>query len=140
MNLQKKIAAKVLKCGENKIWVDPSNVKVRQAITRRDVRRFIKEGIIKKIPEKKKSKNKEKRQQKAGSRKGSWGARAGKKSEWFKVIRPQRRMLKELREKGELKPNSYRTLYKLVKGNYFRSKAHLALYLKEKNLVKEAKK
>jgi len=140
MSLQKKIAAKVLKCGENRIWIDPSNAKVKQAITRRDVKRFIKEGIIKKFPEKRKSKNKEKKQQKTGSRKGSWGARAGKKSEWFKVIRPQRKLLKELKEKGQLKSHSYRTLYKLVKGNYFRSKAHLMLYLKEKDLIKEDKK
>jgi large subunit ribosomal protein L19e len=140
MSLQKKIASKVLKCGENRIWIDPSNAKVKQAITRRDIKRFIKEGNIKKLPEKKKSKNKEKKQQKAGSRKGSWGARAGKKSEWFKVVRPQRKLLKELKEKGQLKPHTYRTLYKLVKGNYFRSKAHLMLYLKEKDLIKEDKK
>jgi large subunit ribosomal protein L19e len=140
MNLQKKIAAKVLKCGENKIWIDPDNAKVRQAITRRDIKRFIKEGIIKKIPEKKKAKNKEKKQQRTGSRKGSWGARAGKKSEWFKVVRPQRKLLKELKKEEKLKPHSYRTLYKLVKGNYFRSKAHLMLYLKEKDLIKEDKK
>ena len=49
MNLQKKLAAKVMKCGVNKVWIDPKNEKVKQAITRRDIRRFIKEGIIKKF-------------------------------------------------------------------------------------------
>ena len=39
MNLQRKLAAKVLKCGENRVWIDPKNEKVKQAITRRDIRR-----------------------------------------------------------------------------------------------------
>ena len=140
MNLQRKIAAKVLKCGENRIWIDPTNTKVKRAITRRDIRGFIKEGIIKKLPEKKSAKNEEKRQQKVGSRKGAKGARIGKKSRWLKVVRPQRKLLKELREKDQLKPHVYRIVYKLVKGNYFRSRAHLMSYLKEKELIKEGKK
>jgi large subunit ribosomal protein L19e len=50
MNLQKKIAAKILKCGEGRVWIDPKNEKVKTAITRNDIRRFIKEGIIVKCP------------------------------------------------------------------------------------------
>jgi large subunit ribosomal protein L19e len=140
MNIQKKIAAKVLKCGVNRIWIDPTNSKVRQAITRRDIRGFIKEGIIKKLPEKKKSKHEEKRQQRTGSIKGSINARRGKKNEWFKIVRPQRKLLRELKEKGQLKPDAYRAIYKLIKGNFFRSKSHLVSYLKEKSLIKEGKK
>lgn len=140
MNLQKKIAAKILKCGENRVWIDPNNAKVKQAITRGDIRRFIKEGIIKKLPEKKRAKHEEKRQQKIGSRKGAKGARIGKKTEWFKVVRPQRKLLKELKNKGQLKPHAYRMTYKLIKGNFFRNKSHLMSYLKEKDLIKEEKK
>jgi len=140
MNLQKKIASKILKCGENKIWVDPANVKVKQAITRKDIRRFIKEGAIKKIPKKKRTKLEEKRQQRAGSRKGSKGARENKKTGWLKVVRPQRKLLKELKIKNQLKPHAYREVYKLIKGNFFRSKSHLMAYLKEKDLIKEDKK
>ncbi len=140
MNLQRKLAAKVLKCGENRIWIDPTSAKVRQAITRRDIRRFVKEGIIKKLPEKKRAKNEEKRQQKTGSRRGAKGARIGKKSDWFKVVRPQRKLLKELKSTDQLKPHVYRIVYKLVKGNFFRSRAHLMTYLKEKDLMKEVKK
>ena len=75
-----------------------------------------------------------------GSRKGSKGARRGKKSSWLRIIRPQRRLLKELKEKGSLKPDSYRKLYKLVKGGMFRSKAHLMTYLKDKKLLKKGEK
>lgn len=140
MSLQKKIAAKILKCGENRIWIDPTNSKVKQAITRRDIRRFIKEGFIKKLPEKRKVKHGEKGQQKIGSRKGSMGARIGKKTEWLKIIRPQRKLLKDFKSKNKLKPHTYRAVYKLIKGNFFRSKSHLLSYLKEKNLIKEEKK
>jgi large subunit ribosomal protein L19e len=140
MILQKKLAAKILKCGENRIWIDPTNTKVKQAITRRDIRRFIKEGFIKKLPEKKAVKHEEKSQQKIGSRKGSKGARRGKKTKWLKTVRPQRKLLKELKDKEQLKPHAYREVYKLIKGNFFRNKSHLMTYLKEKDLVKADKK
>ena len=140
MNLQKKIAAKILKCGVNRVWIDPTNDKVRTAITRNDVRRFIKEGIIKKLPKKKKAKLEEKRQQRRGSIKGSIGARETKKTKWLKVVRPQRKLLKELKSKNKLSLHSYRAVYKLVKGNFFRSKAHLMSYLKDKKLMVEDKK
>ena len=141
MNLQKKIAAKILKCGVEKVWIDSKNEKVKQAITRNDIRRFIKEGVIKKLPDKKKAKRKtKKRQQRIGSRKGSRGARLGKKTEWLKIVRPQRRLLKELKEKRGLKSSDYRKIYKMIKGNAFRSKAHLMSYLKDKELLKSEKK
>jgi large subunit ribosomal protein L19e len=142
MNLQKKLAAKVLKCGVNRVWINPKNEKVKQAITRRDIRRFIKEGVIKKIPAKKASKRirKKTKQQKTGSRKGAKGARRGKKTSWLKIIRPQRRLLKELKDKNQLQPHAYRKVYRLVKGGVFRSKAHLKTYLKDKKLLKREAK
>jgi len=140
MNLQKKLAAKILKCGVNRVWIDPKNEKVKQAITRRDIRRFIKEGVIKKIPAKKISKKVKRKQQKTGSRKGAKGARRGKKTTWLKIIRPQRRLVKELKNKNQLKPHAYRKIYKLVKGGMFRSKAHLTTYLKDKKLLRKGTK
>lgn len=141
MNLQKKLAAKVLKCGLKRVWINPKNEKVKQAITRRDIRRFIKEGEIKKIPAKKPSKKvSKKKQQRMGSRKGSKGARRGKKSSWLRIIRPQRRMIKEMKEKKQLKPNAYRKVYKLVKSGMFRSKSHLKTYLKDKKMLEKGVK
>jgi large subunit ribosomal protein L19e len=102
MNVQKKIASKIMKCGIEKVWIDPENEKVRQAITRRDVRRFIKEGAIKKIPDKKKRTKPSKPQQRMGSRKGAKHARRGKKTSWLRVVRPQRKMIKELKDKKQL--------------------------------------
>ena len=140
MNVQKKIASKILKCGVEKVWIDPSNEKVRQAITRRDIRRFIKEGAIKKIPDKKRKSKPSKPQQRMGSRKGTKGARRGKKSSWLRVVRPQRKLIKELKEKKQLTPNTYRKVYKLVKGGMFRSKTHLMNYLEDKKMLKKVVK
>ncbi len=139
MNLQKKIAAKILKCGEGRVWIDPKNEKVKTAITRNDIRRFIKEGIIVKLPEKKRAGNIERSQQKAGSKRGTKGARQGKKNRWLKVVRPQRKALKELKDGNMLTPKTYRTVYRLIKGNYFRSRAHMMAYLKDKNLMVDKK-
>jgi large subunit ribosomal protein L19e len=142
MNLQKKLASKVLKCGVKRVWINPKNEKVKQAITRSDIRRFIKEGEIKKIPAKKPSKKVKGKlkQQKTGSRKGAKGARRGKKTPWLKIIRPQRRMIKEMKDKKQLKPNAYRKVYTLVKSGMFRSKAHLKTYLKDKKMLEKGVK
>jgi len=138
-NKQRKLAAKVLKCGESRIWIDPRSEKVKQAITRRDIRGFVKEGIIKKLPAKKNNSIAKKRQQRSGSKKGRFTARAGKKTSWLRIIRPQRRLLKTMREKSELIEGAYRKVYRRVKGGAFRSKAHLTLYLKNKGLINEEK-
>ncbi|MFH0928778.1 MAG: 50S ribosomal protein L19e [Candidatus Aenigmatarchaeota archaeon] len=139
MNVQKKLAAKVMKCGVEKVWLDPKNEKVKQAITRRDIRRFIKEGAIKKLPSKKKKKLSSTSQQKMGSRKGAKGARRGKKSAWLRVIRPQRKLIRELKDQKKLEPNTYRRIYRLVKGGMFRSKTHLTNYLKDKKMLRGEK-
>ena len=137
MNLQRKLAAKILKCGENRVWIDPKNEKVKQAITRNDIRRFIKEGIIKKKTAKRKKKQVLKKQQKTGRRKGTSKARLGKKTRWLKVVRPQRKLLRELKTEKKIDVTAYRKTYRLIKGNQFRSKAHLLTYLKERGLMEE---
>ena len=134
---QKKLAAKILKCGVNKIWIDPKSEKVSQAITRSDIRSFIKDGVIKKLPAKKNIHKGKKKQQRRGSIKGKAGARQRKKEDWLKVVRPQRKLIKELKDTGKLKPGSYRKIYRMIKGRMFRSKTHLRLYLKEKGFLVE---
>ena len=51
MNLsaQKRMAAEILKCGQNRVYIDPYLIEeVKMAITREDIRNLIKEGIIQK--------------------------------------------------------------------------------------------
>jgi ribosomal protein L19E len=48
-------------------------------------------------------------------------------------------MIAQLRSENKLAPHSYRELYLKIKGNTFRSRAHLNSYLEEKGLVKKVK-
>jgi large subunit ribosomal protein L19e len=134
-NNQRRMAADILKCGDSRIWMDPAaGEKLRRAITRNDVRGLIADGLIKKAAPKKNA-HAEGRKQGSGSRKGAAGARTPKKERWLKIIRPQRRLLCELKPK--LKPLAYRKVYRLVKGGLFRSRAHLTAYIKENKLTEE---
>jgi len=46
---QKTMAAKIMKCGLSKVWIDPSRISdIADAITSADIRRMIKSGMIKK--------------------------------------------------------------------------------------------
>ena len=65
MNLttQKKLAAKILKVGVNRVWIDPEHMEeVSRAITRNSVKALINNGVIKKVKEKEKVKVVEKGQ------------------------------------------------------------------------------
>ncbi|MFQ6010161.1 MAG: 50S ribosomal protein L19e [Candidatus Aenigmatarchaeota archaeon] len=136
-NSQRKLAAKILKCGVNRVWMDPSAApRIKKAITRSDIRGMIDDGIIKKLPVKKR-KRIVYRKQRTGSRKGRKGAREGKKTDWLKMVRPQRKLLLEYKKDGKLKPLAYRKVYRKIKGGGFRSRAHLKTYLKENNLLIE---
>ena len=127
--------------GESKIWIDPARIKDAQsAITRIDVKKLIKKGVIKKMPGKvKMPKEKKKRKRGTGSRKGSKHARLPKKRRWINTVRPLRRMLKELKESGQIDNRTYRRLYMLVKGGQFRNRSHLRIYMKQHGILKEKK-
>ncbi len=146
MNLgtQRRMAAQILKCGESRVWMSPEAAeKIKQAITRRDVRGLIKDGLVRKIPRKKSDRTGPRlrmlqaakgRGGGAGSRKGATGGRAGKKERWLKIIRPQRSLLKSLRsEKKMLK--DYGSVYRQAKGGAFRSRHHLLSHLEERKLA-----
>lgn len=136
---QRRIAAQLLRCGHDRIWIEPSaSAKIEAAITRSDIRRLIADGLIKKMYVKKEGNVSLRRHaRKTGKRKGKRYSRSGKKSDWLKIIRPQRRMLAEM--KSQMEPKKYRILYKLVKGNTFRSRAHLNLYLEQNKIIKSGK-
>ena len=45
---QRRMAAEILKCGENRVYMNPNNIEdISEAVTRGDIRRLIHEGIIK---------------------------------------------------------------------------------------------
>jgi large subunit ribosomal protein L19e len=143
---QKNIAARLLKCGKSRIWIDPVRIgDVSEAITSADIRRLIGEGAIKKLQKKgvssfRKRKNlaqkKKGRRKGRGSRKGSIGTRLNRKKFWIKRIRVLRRELRQLRAEGKIEKATYRSLYLKSKSGFFRSKSHLMNYIERNNLLK----
>jgi large subunit ribosomal protein L19e len=146
---QKRLAAEILKCGENRIYFDPYLIEdIRMAITREDIRNLIKEGVIKKRYKKGISKHrknirherkKKGRARGLGKRKGSKYARYPKKKAWMSRIRPQRRELKKLRDRKLITAATYRKLYKNAKGGMFNSVAQMNRYIKENELMRRGR-
>lgn len=144
---QKRIAAKVLKIGVHRVWIDPeASEQVAVAITRADIRGLVEEGVIKARAVKGVSRGRarardEKRKyghrKGHGKRKGAKYARTPKKESWMKKIRALRSRLKELRADGTLDKSNYCKLYRKAKGGEFRSRAHLNSVLKANDLLKE---
>ncbi len=138
---QRKLAARILKVGVNRVWIDPDRIDdVALAIRRDDVRRLIHEGVIQKVPiqgisrgRAKKVHDKQKRGLRSGpgSRKGKRTSRLSGKQRWMIKIRAIRRHLKKLRARKIIKPRDYRRLYRLSKGGIFPSIRRVDMYIQE---------
>jgi len=137
---QKRLAAKILKVGLSRIWLDPSKTEdIQKAITKADIRRLIQKGYVKSLPKKlKKTREKKTKRRGPGSKKGSKLAKLTKKRRWISTVRPLRKMLKELKASGQIDSLTYRKLCRLVKGGMFRSRSHLKIYLKQHGLLKKS--
>jgi len=138
---QKRIAAKILKCGVSRIWVDPARIgDVSQAITAYDIRKLILRGVIKAKPKiglstyrrkhiiKQKKKG---RRRGTGSKKGRIGTRFSRKKSWINRVRAQRTLLKELRFGNKIDKATYKMLYRKSKGGFFRGKSHMKTYMEK---------
>lgn len=146
---QRRMAAQLLKCGEGRIWIDPSRQEdLADAVTRKDIRGAIKAGVIQRLPVAGTSRGRARRlaeerrkgrHQGPGSRKGSPRSRVDKKSRWMRRIRAQRSLLAELRTQKKIPPSVYRAFYQKAKGGMFRSRAHLLLNLRLAGHVPEEK-
>jgi len=149
MNLknQRRMASELLKCGVNRVWVDPNRSEdVSDAITRADVRVLInsgtivarqKKGVSRGRAEFEKAQKRKGRQSGHGSRRGKKGARKPSKERWMQAIRPIRRKLKELRDTGKIDPSTYRIYYLKAKGGVFKNKSHLVSHMKSEDILKE---
>lgn len=133
----KRLAAQILKSGENKVWINPEEAeKAKEAMTKEDVRALIKEGIIKKRKDnaqsrgraRKLSEKKSKGRKKGkGKRKGTKKARVEKKKAWMGKVRAQRKTLKKY--KKELDTSVYRKAYSRITGGFFRGKKHVESFI-----------
>ncbi|MCD6383129.1 MAG: 50S ribosomal protein L19e [Thermoplasmata archaeon] len=136
---QRRLAASILKCGVNRVYIDPYRLEdVVEAVTREDVRRLIKEGAIRKKQKKGISRGRARkmmeqrrkgRRRGPGSRKGAKYARYPRKRRWINTIRPLRRTLKMYRDNGIISPETYRKYYRHAGGGVFRSVAHMNQHL-----------
>ncbi|MEM1733048.1 MAG: 50S ribosomal protein L19e [Pyrobaculum sp.] len=140
----KKLAAEILGVGESRVKISPKAVeRLDEVITKNDVRALIDEGLIWAEPSKGVSrgrwrvrhlKKKKGRRRGHGSRKGP---RIDEEEVWKNKMRAMRRFLNTLKRKGKIEPATWRQLYKMVKGNYFRDLDHLKTYIIEHKLTKE---
>ncbi|RUM34088.1 MAG: 50S ribosomal protein L19e [Archaeoglobus sp.] len=145
LRFQRRLAAQILKCGENRIWINPDALEdVASASTKEDVRELIESGVIKRKPIKgisrarinaKKAQRRKGRGRGHGRRKGKKTARMPRKEQWMIRIRAIRRRLRYLRDTGVIDRRTYRMLYMKAKGGEFRSVAYLNAYLQTQGIL-----
>jgi len=132
VSFQKRLAAKILNVGKDKIWIDKSRLEdIKKAITRKDIKNLIKKGYIKKLSPKVKFPYKEE------TKRVKKGHSISKKEVWVKSVRALRKTLKELKENQKIDKKTYKTVYKWIKGGMFKSRRHMLLFLKQRGMIKE---
>lgn len=139
----KRMASEILGVGTSRIKFNNDDMeKINAALTKDDVRGLIGRGsiIIEKVTgvsrtdaKKRQEKRKVGRMMGPGNKKGTKGARTNSKEKWINSVRKQRKTLNVIKTK--LLPGKYRKLRGMVRGGFFRSKAHVVSYIKEKGWV-----
>ncbi len=143
---KKKLAAKILKIGKSRVWIDPERTEgVETAITREDIRRLIHEKVIQARPKQGVSrsrarisdaKKKKGRRRGEGRRKGHKTSKISSKRMWMTKVRLQRKKLKNWRETRVISSDVYRRLYGMIKGGAFADASHLDEHVKTHKLIK----
>ncbi|MEM3622515.1 MAG: 50S ribosomal protein L19e [Candidatus Bathyarchaeia archaeon] len=141
---QRRLAAEILKVGQNRVWIDPERMEdAETAITREEIKKLIHEGVIKPLPERGIShgrakvlheKKRKGRRRGVGSRSGAAHAKISKKEAWMSKIRALRKRLRELKASKTITENTYRKLYRMASSGRFGSVADLERYLKAHEL------
>jgi large subunit ribosomal protein L19e len=137
---QRRLAAKILKTGENRVWVDPKRTDdVEIAISREEIRKLIHEGAIKRSPLSGVSrararmihqKKKKGLRRGPGRRQGSSAAKVGRKEIWMAKIRVLRLRLQELKTRRTITQENYRQLYSMAGSGVFKSVGDLERHIK----------
>lgn len=140
---QRRIAAEIMKIGENRVWLDPEDMDaISSAITRNEIRKLIHEGAIRAMPRTGSSRGRirQLRNKKVAGRRRGVGSRKGssvpRKRVWTHRIRAMRERLRDLRDKRMMPTSTYRRLLLMAKGGSFRSSSHLGEYIEAHKLAR----
>jgi large subunit ribosomal protein L19e len=137
---QRRLAAQILKVGQNRVWIDPARIdEVDGAITREEVRKLIHEKVIVSLPEKGVSRSRAKiirskkrlgRRSGPGSITGAGYAKITQKQAWMIRIRSLRRKLRELKASRVITESTYTQYYRMAGSGRFQSIADMERNLK----------
>ncbi|MEQ9714844.1 MAG: 50S ribosomal protein L19e [Candidatus Asgardarchaeia archaeon] len=147
VRIQRRMVARMLGVGVERVWIDPERVdEVSLAIRKEDLRKLIHDGAIKiksikgtsrsraRILHMKKKKGLRRGH---GSRKGKKTARLSSKRIWVNKVRALRKYIRKLKEKGYIDVRTYRTLYIKASSGVFHSVRHIRMHLLEQGILKE---
>jgi len=142
---QRKMAAKVLGVGLNRVWFDPNRLdEIKEAITKEDIRALIKEGVIKKRPIKgikrragkiRQLRKRKGRRRRAGKRKKTIVLR---KRNYIIRIRNLRKYIARLKKEGKIDSKLSKKLRRWAKSGLIKSKREIdeKIELIKKGLMK----
>jgi large subunit ribosomal protein L19e len=150
LDLQKTLASKVTGAGKSRIKIDfEHRDKIKEAITKADIRDLLDEGVISVIQSKSNSRGRAKarlaarkkgRQRGQAKKSGTNNARNNSKSDWINRIRLQRKLLKSFKDRGLLASSDWKILYLKAKGGFFKHKRQLLQYMDQNKLLKKENK